>query len=204
MTTPKTTHGAPLRYRTIDLVVVVMLGVAFGVAFFGYSKIYLLLDPVTSAFKPLEGLLTGFWCMPALVALLIVRKPGAAIGAEVIAATLEALLGSHFGPAVLVAGVLQGLGFELAFLLARFAKVTWPVIVSGALLSVTFEWIFEIIAYYPQWSLEFKLAYLGFFWLSGLLLLAFLGTLLVKALAATGALNSFAPGREHFAKLHAK
>lgn len=184
-----------VRYRTIDLVVTVMIGVAFGVAFFGYSNVYTLVTPITTAFPPIQGLLTGFWCLPALIAMLIVRKPGAAIGAEVIAATLEALLGSHFGIGAIISGVLQGAGFEIAFACVGWASAAFPVVVAGSLMSTFFEWVYEIFSYFPDWGFGAKALLLVFFWVSALTLLAGLGTLIVRALARSGAINQFEPGR---------
>lgn len=185
-----------IRYRTIDLMVIVMVGVAFGVAFAGYAQVYNLTGPITAIFPPLEGLLTGFWCLPALVAMTIVRKSGAAFGAEIIAASIEPLLGSHFGIGSIYSGLLQSAGFEITFALAGWASTGWAVIIGGSLLSSFFEWIYEINVYFPAWSWSFKIMLLVFFWISSLTLLALLGNALAKALAKTGALNQFAIGRE--------
>ncbi len=190
------------RYRTIDIIVTVIIGVTFGVAFMGYSILYTLIDPLSAAFKPIEGLLTGAWCLPPIVAMLVVRKPGAALGAEMIAAMLAALLGSHFGLASAVSGFLQGIGVELGFALFAYKRFGWVPTVIGSLLSVFFEWIFEMIVYYPEWDVFFKSMHLVFFLISGLVITAGLGTALVRLLAATGAINAFAPGREH-ARTHA-
>ncbi|MDO5644211.1 MAG: ECF transporter S component [Dermabacter sp.] len=184
------------RYRTIDLLVPILIGVAFGVAFWGYANVYTLLGPLTAAFPPIEGLLTGFWCLPALIAMLIVRKPGAALSAEVIAACLAAILGSKFGITSLYSGVIQGIGFEIAFAATAWRSVGWPVVIAGSLMSTFFEWVYEIIFFYPEWSVTFKALLLVFFWISALTLLAGLGKFLVGALARTGAINQFPPGRE--------
>lgn len=185
-----------IRYRTIDLVVIVMVGVAFGVAFAGYAHLYNLVAPLTAVFPPLEGLLTGFWCLPALVAMLIVRRPGAAFGAEIIAACLEALLGSHFGVGALISGLIQGAGFEIAFALSGWASTSAAVVIGGSLLSTLFEWLYEITAYFPSWSAGYKVMLLVFFWISALTLLAALGRAIVTALAKAGALNQFPVGRD--------
>ena len=55
------------RYRTVDLLVTVVIGVAFGVAFLGYGQLYTLIGPLTTAFKPAEGLLAGIWFLPAVL-----------------------------------------------------------------------------------------------------------------------------------------
>ena len=104
------------RFRTVDLLVTVLIGAAFGVAFLGYGQLYTLIGPLTAAFKPAEGLLAGIWFLPAMLAGLIVRKPGAALLAEMIAAVLSMLLGSQWGWGTAISGLMQGGGVELAFL----------------------------------------------------------------------------------------
>ncbi|RUP86026.1 ECF transporter S component [Dermabacter sp. HSID17554] len=193
---PRPGFSDRIKYRTIDLVVIVMVGVAFGVAFAGYAQLYNLTAPLTSVFPPLEGLLTGFWCLPALVAMLIVRRPGAAFGAEIIAACLEALLGSHFGVGAVISGLLQGAGFEIAFALSGWASTSAAVVIGGSLLSTFFEWLYEIVAYFPSWSATYKAMLLVFFWISALTLLAALGRAIVAALAKAGALNQFSVSRD--------
>lgn len=191
--------ASKFRYRTVDLVMIVMIGVAFGVAFVGYAHLYTVLEPLTTAFPPIIGLFTGFWCMPAALAMLIVRKPGAALGAELIAALFEPLLGSKFSWGAVISGFLQGIGFEIALAIVSWGAITLPALVAGALISTTFEWVYEALVYYPEWTLLAKLFLLITFSVSSVLFLVLLTPALVRALAGTGALNSFAPGREHAA-----
>ena len=146
------------RYRTVDLLVTVLIGAAFGVAFLGYGQLYTLIGPLTTAFKPAEGILGGIWFLPAMLAALIVRKPGAAIGAEMIAAVMSMLLGSQWGWGTAISGLMQGGGVELAFLLTRYRRFTLPVAILGGLLAAVFEWGYEKFAYYQEmsWSLDRK------------------------------------------------
>ncbi len=193
---PPAPAAQPLRYRTVDLLVTVVIGVAFGVAFMGYGGLYTLISPITAGFKPAEGILTGFWFLPALVAVLIVRKPGAAVLAELIAATLEFMLGSQWAWGAVISGLLQGGGVELAFLLTMYRRFTWPVAVMGGLFAAALEWIYERYAYYQDMSWPYSFMMLGFFLVSGALLCGLLGMAIVKALTATGALDALPAGRD--------
>lgn len=184
------------RFRTVDLLVTVLIGAAFGVAFLGYGQLYTLIGPLTAAFKPAEGLLAGIWFLPAILAALIVRKPGAALLAEMVAAVLSMLLGSQWGWGTAVSGLMQGGGVELAFLLTRYRHFTLPVAVLGGLLSAVLEWGWEKFAYYQEMSWAFSFAMLGGFLISGALLCGVLGWAASRALAATGALDSMPAGRE--------
>ncbi|MEE1649330.1 ECF transporter S component [Brachybacterium sp. J144] len=185
------------RYRTIDLLVTVLIGAAFGVAFIGYGLLYSLIDPLTSAFAPAQGLLAGIWLLPAVLAGLIVRKPGAALLAEMVAAVLSMLLGSQWGWSTAISGLVQGGGVELAFLLAAYRRHTLPVAMLGGVLGAAAEWGWEKLVYYQEMSWPFSLIMLGFFLISGALLAGALGWLATRALVATGAVDSLAAGREH-------
>lgn len=184
------------RYRTVDLLVTVLIGAAFGVAFLGYGQLYTLIGPLTAAFKPAEGLLAGIWFLPAVLAALLVRKPGAALLAEMVAAVLSMLLGSQWGWGTAVSGLMQGGGVELAFLLTRYRRFTLPVALLGGVLSALLEWGWEKVAYYQEMSWAFSGTMLAFFLLSGALLCGVLGWAASRALIATGAVDSLASGRE--------
>lgn len=184
------------RYRTVDLLVTVLIGAAFGVAFLGYGQLYTLIGPLTAAFKPAEGLLAGIWFLPAVLAALLVRKPGAALLAEMVAAVLSMLLGSQWGWGTAVSGLMQGGGVELAFLLTRYRRFTLPVAVLGGVLSALLEWGWEKVAYYQEMSWAYSGTMLAFFLLSGAVLAGGLGWAASRALVATGAVDSLASGRE--------
>jgi energy-coupling factor transport system substrate-specific component len=185
------------RYRTVDLLVTVLIGAAFGVAFLGYGQLYTLIGPLTAAFKPAEGLLAGLWFLPAVLAALIVRRPGAALLAELIAAVMSMLLGSQWGWGTAISGLMQGGGVELAFLLTRYRRFTLPVAVLGGVLAALLEWGWEKLAYYQEMSWAFSGTMLAFFVLSGALLCGVLGWAASRALVATGAVDSLAAGQEH-------
>jgi len=184
------------RYRTVDLLVTVLIGAAFGVAFLGYGQLYTLIGPLTAAFKPAEGLLAGIWFLPAVLAALLVRRPGAALLAGLLAAVMSMLLGSQWGWSTAVSGLMQGGGVELAFLLTRYRRFTLPLAVLGGVLAGLLEWGWEKIAYYQEMSWLFSGTMLAFFLLSGAVLAGALGWAASRALVATGAVDSLASGRE--------
>src|SRR5262245_38968481 len=93
------------RWRTRDIVVAAVLGVAFGVVFWAWGLAwygpFAVLDGI---FPPLRDTLYAVWLVPAVLAPLIVRKPGAALFAEMVAAGVSALLGSAWGVDTLLSG----------------------------------------------------------------------------------------------------
>ena len=111
------TATGPLRgWRTVDIITIAFLGAALGVAFWGWGVFYN--GPLTAlkiGYAPLMGLFVGPWFLAGVVGGLVVRRPGAALFCEVVAALVSMLPGTEWGATVLVSGVLQGLGAELPF-----------------------------------------------------------------------------------------
>ncbi|MEO6472930.1 MAG: ECF transporter S component, partial [Aeromicrobium sp.] len=67
-------------YRTIDLITLTTLGVAFGVVFWGWDKLYPHINlAAVISYPPATGLLVGPWLIAGIVGGLVIRKPGAAL-----------------------------------------------------------------------------------------------------------------------------
>lgn len=183
---------APLRWRTVDIVVAAVLAVAGGVIFAIIGWTHHLLDPLFAGFPPSSGLTTGLWIFPGVLAGLVVRRPGAALFVELVAAVLEALLGSSFGATTLVSGVLQGLGAELGIALAgRYRRFGLDMgLLSGALagLACGLNDSF-LMRWYPEYPTSWLWAYTAFCTLSALVFGALMWWL-TRGLAATGVLSA--------------
>lgn len=185
-------------YRTIDVVTVATLGVAVGVAFWGWDQLYAVVSTLAAfTFPPSTGLIAGPWLLGGIIGGLVVRRPGAAVLTEMIAASIEALLGNQWGLSVLASGAIQGLGVELALAVFVWRRFGPAVAVLGGVLAAVGESVYEWYAYYPDWHLAYRLAYLGLFAVSGAVIAGLGGWLIVRALASTGALDAFGAGREH-------
>jgi energy-coupling factor transport system permease protein len=205
---PAKTTGGPRRvvlasrpllaFRTVDLVSAAMLGVAFGVVFWAWGLVYNAPSEAMKAiFAPLSGLWYSPWLIAGVVGGLLVRRPGAALITEVVAASVSALIGTQWGWTVLASGVLQGLGVELALALFAWKRFGPGVAMLAGFLAATFEVVFlEWHVYIPDWTWTFKLAYLGFFGVSGAVVAGLGGLALVRALARTGAVDAMPPGQE--------
>ena len=191
--------GFDVRYRTIDLVTITTLGVAFGVIFWGWGKLY---EPLSGlavfSFPPSSALLGGVWLSAGVVGGLIVRKPGAAFATEFIAAAVSTFIvgGTQWGWSVYASGFWEGLGAELIFLLFFYKR--WGVVVAmlAGALAGAFEAVYEWTSYYADWDMGYKLAHLGFFMVSGIVIAGLGGYALVTALAKAGVLDAFPAGRE--------
>lgn len=184
-----------MRWRTVDIVVTAVIGVAFGVVFWAWNLLWAATGAAFAAFPPAQAFMYGVWLLPAVLAPLIVRKPGAALFAELMAAVISALLGSQWGWIVLLYGLLQGLAGELGYAVFRYRRFGWPAALLSAVLAGAMAAVLDLITYYPTWSVGWKTSYLLVV-IGSTVIVAGLGALfLVRALAGTGALNSFAAGR---------
>ena len=86
------------RWSSIDLMATAVIGVVFGVAYWGWSSAYTALStPLTGFLGSSIGLLGGPWLIAGVVAGLVVRRPGAALFAELLAAAVEAIARSTSG-----------------------------------------------------------------------------------------------------------
>lgn len=178
----------PSNWRVVDIVVVSVLGVAVGVIFWLWSAGYGLVSAFTVAFPPVGALYGGGWLIAGVLGGLVIRKPGAALYCELIAATVEGLLGTHFGFTVLLSGLIQGVGAELGFAIFRYRKFNLPVaLLAGALAGLALG-INDSVVWNIAWALEWKLVYIVLAVVSGVVIAGLVSWLAVRGLARTGAL----------------
>jgi energy-coupling factor transport system substrate-specific component len=190
------------RWRVVDIVVAAVIGVAGGVVYWAWNLIYNVPAHGLEVLLPgLQSLTYGVWLIAGVLAALIIRKPGAALFAELVAATVEALIGNQWGPLTIVYGLVEGIGAELIFALFLYASSrVITAILAGALAGVGGS-ILDLIFYYPASSAFFATVYSVCFAISGALLGGLVSWLLTRALAATGALSRFASGRQSVARV---
>ncbi|WP_120520626.1 ECF transporter S component [Arthrobacter celericrescens] len=182
-------------WRVVDIVVAALIAVAGGVIFWAWSQGATLITPATAAYPPLSGLYAGGWMIPAVLGMLIIRKPGAALFCETVAATGELIMGSQYGTTVLISGVLQGLGAELVFAAFRYKKFNLPVALLAGAGSGLFCGLNDSFAPWG-WNIAYgagdKLAYIVFCAISGAVIAGALSWIATRGLAKTGVLSSFA------------
>jgi energy-coupling factor transport system substrate-specific component len=183
------------RWRTVDIVVTAVLGVAFGVVFWAWNQLWAATGTAFTAFPPAQAVMYGVWLLPAVVAPLIVRKPGAAIFAETVAAIVSALLGAQWGAQVVLYGLIEGLAGELGYAAFRYRRFGWLQAALSAVLAGAAAAVLDLVYWYPTWTAGWKLTYVLVVVASTVVVCGIGGTALVRALARTGALSSFAAGR---------
>ena len=134
--------------------------------------------------------------MAGVVGGLVIRRPGAALLCEVIAALVSMLPGTQWGATVLVSGIVQGLGTELAFALFGYTAFGLVAAVARRRTRGPLEAGYEATNWTKDWGLGWKLAYAGILTICGAVVAGAGGWLLTKALAKAGALAAFPPGQE--------
>lgn len=197
--TQTTASQTSTRWRTIDIVIAALVAVAGAVLFWAWNAIYGAISAPFAAFPPGKGLLLGGWLIPAVLGPLLIRKPGAALFCELVAASGELIAGSPWGMAVLLSGLVQGIGAEIGFALFRYRRWSlMPAMVAGALAGLfgSFNETF-VAGYYAAFSLDWKLIYILCGVISGALLAGAVSWLLTRAIAATGALSGLASRNAH-------
>jgi len=184
------------RITLSELVLLAVLAVVSGFVYWALVQAWIALQIAMGPFGDLaQNVLIGGWMVAAPLALYIVRRPGVGILVELAAALVEVVfLASPVGPTLLVVGLVQGAGAELAFALTRYRRYDWGVfILSGALAGlastvlgmVRFGWLTQD---WFEWRLGLQVA-------SGILLCGIAAKVIGDALARTGVLDNTALGR---------
>jgi len=191
-----------MRWRVVDIVVAAVFAVAGGVVFWAWNIGYQVPSAGLEAAVARIGALTGgLWMMPGVLAGLVIRKPGAALFVEIVAAFVSMLIGAQWGADTLLSGVFQGIGAELAFAILLYRRFGFGVAVLAGALAALAEVPHELIVYYPGVSSAYVAVFIAALTVSGAVLAGVLAWALARALAASGVLNRFAAGRERRAEV---
>lgn len=196
MTTTSLKKTAGRSWRVVDIVVAALIAVAGGVIFWAWSQGAAAVSaPMNAAYPPLTGLLAGGWMIPAALGMLIIRKPGAALFCETVAATGELLMGSQYGASVLFSGFVQGLGAEIIFAIFVYRRFNLPVSLLAGAAAGLFCGLNDSFAPWG-WNIAYsggdKLAYIVFTMVSGAIIAGALSWVATRGLARTGVLAPFA------------
>jgi energy-coupling factor transport system substrate-specific component len=188
------------RWRVVDIVVASVIGVAAGVIFLLWNIAYRGPDALLEPLLPgLQGLLDGPWLFAGVLGALVIRKPGAAVYTEVVAAAVSALtlVGNTWGAFLtLEAGLVQGIGAELVFLLFFYRRWSLPVAILAGIGAALTGGLNNLLLWYTGADALFTVVYLVSTSLSGAVIAGALSWLLARGLARTGALDRFASGRD--------
>jgi energy-coupling factor transport system substrate-specific component len=183
-------------WRVVDIVVAAVLAAVCAVVFWAWSNLlYPVVGTAAVAYPPAVGLIAGGWLVAGVLGGLIIRKPGAALFCELLAAVIESFLGTHFGLLVVLSGLVQGVGAELAFAAFRYRRFDALAAAVAGAVSGIFLGVHENLVYNYEWALGHQVVYVVLAAVSGAVLAGLLMQAVVRALAATGVLQGLASGR---------
>ena len=181
-----------------DVIMMAILGVVFSAVYLavfqGGLALSTALTPAGLAPFGFE-LIYGVWFMAATLAAYIIRKPGVALVTEVLASFIELLMGNSGGLTVVLTGIIQGAGAELAFAAFRYKKWNLGVMCLGGILSSIFIFCYEL--YYLNYialAPTLLIAQLAVRFVSAVVFSGIICKLAGDALAKTGVVKSYAIG----------
>jgi len=174
-----------------ELVLIAVLSVVIGIAFWGWTYVYDQFKPFLKPFG-FKYLLAGFWLFAGVFLPFIIRKPGVAIVSETLSALIEGFI-TRWGLLAGLWGLVQGLACEMVFLIFKYKK--WKLIhliiasIFSAIASFLLDYFYEP---YFKLSITFNLFQLLSFIISSAIFSGILSFSVGKSLARTGILNHFA------------
>ncbi|HYM52917.1 MAG TPA: ECF transporter S component [Candidatus Dormibacteraeota bacterium] len=183
-------------WRVVDIVVAAVLAVTFGAVFQAWNLLWAASGPAFAAFPPLQGFMYGIWLLPAVLVPLIVRRPGAALLGEGIAASVSALMGAQWGLLTIVYGLMQGGAAELIFAFGLYRRWGLPTALLAGAAAGAAAVLLDLVLFYPNWAASWQVAFAGLVIPSAALIAGLGSWLLVRALARAGVLSAFPSGGE--------
>ena len=174
-------------WSTRDLMVTAVIAIAFSVVLLGTNYLSGFLMAINPAFV---SILSGFYYIPVVTAMYIIRRPGAAILATVIGSLVLTLyspagwMGALFSP-------IFGFAAELPFLLTRYRDFRLRILLiagaAGGVISFVMMFAFGVF----NLPMMVQIATFVVFILSGALLGGWLAKTLTDAVVKTGILSSY-------------
>lgn len=179
-------------WRTVDLIVAAVLGVAAGVIFVAWNAAYAPLSLTLGLLTPgLVALLDGVWLMGGLLVGLIINKPGAALFGELLASLVSAAIGNQWGVTVVLTGLAQGLAIELGLMVWRYRGSLWLSAATAGAIGGFVQGVIELAYWFPGADSVFVFVYATSATVSGALLGGIGSVAIVIALSKTGILANF-------------
>ncbi|WP_423363154.1 ECF transporter S component [Mycoplasma sp. P36-A1] len=183
------------KWELKDIIMIGLISIIFGIIYLGavHIGIYLgvLLTPLGLGILANEFIF-GIWFMAATLAVYIIRKPGVATIAEMLAALIEVFLGNMYGPIIFVSGLVQGIGSEAAFFATSYKSYSMKTFTISALGATITSFIWGFFrSNFTGISIGMLVAIFVIRFISAWFFSGFLVKKLVDALAKTGVLENY-------------
>ncbi|QHJ71240.1 ECF transporter S component [Planococcus halotolerans] len=181
-------------WKLKEIVLMSLFGVVFGI-------VYLLFIHLGNIWAGLIGPIAyewmfGIWFIVSIICMHIIRKPGAALIPETMAAIIEVMLGNAVGPRLILSGIVQGLGAEAAFAVTRYRYFNIFVFMLAGIGAAVFSFIYGyFVSGYAALDPSFVALMFTLRVLSGAIIAGIGGKYIGDALLATGSLRGYAIAR---------
>lgn len=181
-------------WKLKEVVLVSVLSVVFAV-------VYLLFVHIGNLWAGLIGPIAyewifGIWFIVSIISAYIIRKPGAAFISEVMAATIEMLIGNAIGPRIILVGIVQGLGAEAVFAMTGYRRYElWVLMLAGFGSAVTSFVYTYFMSGFAMLEPGYVVTMFGLRAVSGMVIAGIGGKLLSDLLLKTGSLRGYAISR---------
>ncbi len=181
-----------------DVIMMAILGVVFSAVYLavfqGGLALSTALTPTGLSNFGFE-IIYGVWFMAATLAAYIIRKPGVALVTEVLASAVELLMGNSGGLTVVLTGLIQGAGAELAFALFRYKKWNLGTMSLSGIFAAVFIFCYELdYLDYIHLAPGLLVAQLAVRFVSAVVFSGVICKLAGDGLARTGVVKSYAIG----------
>ena len=181
-------------WKLKEVVLVSVLSVVFAV-------VYLLFVHIGNLWAGLIGPIAyewifGIWFIVSIISAYIIRKPGATFISEVMAATIEMLIGNAIGPRIILVGIVQGLGAEAVFAMTGYRRYElWVLMLAGFGSAVTSFVYTYFMSGFAMLEPGYGATMFGLRAVSGMVIAGIGGKLLSDLLLKTGSLRGYAIAR---------
>jgi len=174
--------------------VIAAIGAALGVALVPVTYLGLALMAALGPF--LYVLAASFSRVPSVMAMYVVRRPGAAVLGALVAGLVQVPF-TPTGWVILVAFAFSGVGCELPFLLTRYRRFGHPMLMAAGAVSALLGLALQYVPFgYANLALSVQLALILTAATGGAVITGGLAKLLADALARTGVLSGYAVGQQ--------
>ncbi|NPV57897.1 MAG: ECF transporter S component [Anaerolineae bacterium] len=183
--------GWNFNYTTRDIVIIAVIAAIAGVVNTGVGNLWYLLN---SSLGALGGaLLQGAFMWAYILAMWLVKKPGAALLVGLVETGVEILMGNASGIGTLGWGLTQGIGVEAVMAITRYKQfdLLTAMMAGAAASQFGTVWTAILFGWDPAYARDVWLA-IPINLISGLVLSGVVGYYLAKALGKTGLVRSAA------------
>lgn len=167
-----------------------------------FAIVYLLFMQVGNIWSGVIGPIAfewifGIWFIVSIICAYIIRKPGAAVLSETMAAAIEVMIGNAVGPRLIISGIVQGLGAEAAFAATGYKRYDWWVLCLAGIGAAVFSFAYGfLVSGYSALDPSFLMLMFGLRTLSGAIIAGIGGKYLSDGLLTTGALRGYSISKD--------